>query len=221
MKDKKPLYCVLSLKLQAWVVTQNPGCRSHIYKPSKQDYFLFSKTVEKISQATGNIVSHFIHVIKTCFYIALWSVNWKQHHFSEWEETILREIGKTAQAAWLTRSLDRIPSLAYSFIHSSTDTRVLPPIHLATHHSSISPPRHPSSIHPSSLHRPAFHPPTHRLSIIHPSLLFADPLLISHRHNSKWDFFSPKLNQKRKKFNIQPFPYLSSHEFLSKLSYFK
>lgn len=33
------------------------------------------KEYSKISQATGNIVSHFKFVIKTCFYIALWSVN--------------------------------------------------------------------------------------------------------------------------------------------------
>lgn len=218
MKDKKPLYCVLSLKGLGGDIESRVS-QSHLWTKQARLLPLFKECGKDIpSNRKYSIPFHTCHQnlllyssvecqLKAAplFWVGGDDPKWS------WED----------RSGCLIDEVTRSHSFSGLFIHSSTDTRVLPPIHLATHHSSTSPPRHPSSIHPSSLHRPAFHPPTHRLSIIPPSLLFTDPFLISHWHNSKWDFFSPKLNQKRKKFNTQPFPYLSSHEFFSKLSYFK
>lgn len=95
MKDKKPLYRVLSLKGLGGDIESRVS-QSHPRTKQARRLPLFKECGKDIP---SNIVSHFKIVIKTCFYIALWSVNCKQHHFPEWEETILSEVGKTALAA--------------------------------------------------------------------------------------------------------------------------
>lgn len=153
-----PELCVLSLRQV-----------SHIKSGASQPHLrtkqapIFPKNMEKIFQATGNIVSCFKLVIKKpCFSIAPWSVNWKAIYFSE----LKQEYPKESWQAWTGCLVVWFPilnSFSGSFIHQFIDTLIfLLSTHLPIHHSPISPPIPPSpgypSTYPASLHQPPILP---------------------------------------------------------------